>query len=107
LLKKTSCAKTITDAVLFHHERIDGRGYPFGLQEDAIPLSAKIVSIADCFDAMTTDRPYQKRKSCTAAFAMLEEVAGTSFADNLVALFIDEIQCNGMACHTGTAVMAA
>lgn len=99
LLKKVACCKTISDAVLFHHERMDGRGYPFGLKGDAIPLSAKIVSIADCFDAMTTDRPYQKRKECNVAISMLDEASGTGFCQDLVALFIDEIRYKGMVHH--------
>jgi hypothetical protein len=47
----------------YHHERLDGRGYPDGLTGDEIPLGAKIVSLADSFDAMTTDRPYKRRRS--------------------------------------------
>lgn len=97
LLKKVTCGQAISDAVLFHHERIDGHGYPFGIKGDAIPLSAKIVSIADCFDAITTDRPYQKRKSCDAAFSLLEDAAGTCLAGDLISHFVDEIHCNGMA----------
>jgi HD-GYP domain-containing protein (c-di-GMP phosphodiesterase class II) len=99
LLKKVTCGKAISDAVLFHHERMDGRGYPFGLKGHAIPLSAKIVSIADCFDAMTTDRPYQKRKQCNVAISMLNEASGTSFCQDLVALFVDEIRYKGMVHH--------
>jgi HD-GYP domain-containing protein (c-di-GMP phosphodiesterase class II) len=78
---------------------MDGRGYPFGHKGDAIPLSAKIVSIADCFDAMTTDRPYQKRKDCNVAISMLDEASGTSFCQDLVAMFIDEIRYKGMVHH--------
>ncbi|MEJ2661397.1 MAG: HD domain-containing protein [Desulfobacteraceae bacterium] len=100
LVGKITCGRAISDAVLFHHERIDGSGYPFGLKGDEIPLSAKIVSIADCFDAMTTDRPYQRRKSCKAAIMLLNEGAGASFAPDLVPLFIDEIRINGMVRHT-------
>lgn len=96
LLDKLNCEKAIYDAVLFHHERMDGRGYPFGIRGDDIPLSAKIVSIADCFDAMTTDRPYQRRKSRELAFSMLEKISGESLSGELVPLFIEEIRCNGM-----------
>ena len=99
LLQRIACKKAISDAVLFHHERIDGSGYPFGLKGAEIPLSARIVSIADCFDAITTDRPYKRRKSCKAATALLMESAGTSLAVDLVPLFIEEIRINGMARH--------
>ena len=100
LVRKITSRRAISDAVLFHHERIDGSGYPFGLKGDEIPLSARIVSIADCFDAITTDRPYQRRKSCKAAMALLAKGAGISFASDLVPLFKDEIRINGMVRHT-------
>lgn len=96
MLKRAQCSQAITDAVLFHHERIDGSGYPFGLKGASIPLSARIVSIADCFDAITTDRPYQKRKSAQLAVTMLHECAGSFLDAELVPLFIHEIECNGM-----------
>jgi putative nucleotidyltransferase with HDIG domain len=99
LLEKYCCAQAISDAVLFHHERNDGSGYPFGLKDEEIPLSAKIVSIADCFDAMTTDRPYQRRKSRAVATKLLTESAGARLDAVLVPLFIKEIQNNGMAHH--------
>lgn len=98
LVDRAKCSRVIYDAVLYHHERIDGRGYPFGIKGDAIPLSAKIVSIADCFDAITTDRPYQKHKSCEEAIAMLDAESGKSLSRVLVSLFIHDIRCNGMIC---------
>jgi putative nucleotidyltransferase with HDIG domain len=97
MLRRISCPKAVFDAVLFHHERMDGSGYPFGIKGEAIPLSARIVSIADCFDAITTDRPYQKRKSCTSAILMLERVSGKRLDGDLVNLFIGEIRARGMA----------
>ncbi len=100
LMRTFTCRRAISDAVLFHHERLDGSGYPFGLKGDEIPLSARIVSIADCFDAITTDRPYQRRKSCKAAIALLTEGAGNYFSSDLVPLFVDEIRINGMVRHT-------
>jgi HD-GYP domain-containing protein (c-di-GMP phosphodiesterase class II) len=100
LVGKIACRRAISDAVLFHHERFDGSGYPFGLKDDEIPLSARIVSIADCFDAITTDRPYQRRKSCKAAITLLTEGAGISFSPDLVPLFVDDIRTDGMVRHT-------
>ena len=97
MLRQVSCPRVVFDAVLFHHERMDGSGYPFGLSGKAIPLSARIVGIADCFDAITTDRPYQKRKSCDLAIAMLEEISGSRLDSELVRLFIKEIRCRGMS----------
>ena len=54
-------------AVLYHHERLDGSGYPYGLVGDAIPIEARIVAVADTYDALTSDRPY--RNACTDAEA--------------------------------------
>lgn len=96
LLRHIHCNANISNAVLLHHERIDGSGYPFGLHGNEIPLGAKIVSIADCFDAITTDRPYQRRKTCRHAFAILDEMSGACLDEDLVTLLIEEIQTNGM-----------
>ena len=96
LLQRIACKKAISDAVLFHHERIDGSGYPFGLKGAEIPLSARIVSIADCFDAITTDRPYQRRKSRRHAFALLDEMAGRCLDEALVRLMIEDVRIHGM-----------
>jgi len=96
LLKSIKCDDNICDYVLYHHERIDGSGYPFGLKAESIPLGARIVSIADCFDAITSDRPYQKRKNRGTAFTVLNEMAGTCLDAELVTLFISEIREKGM-----------
>ena len=96
LLKRIQCSRTVYDAVLYHHERLDGSGYPYGLEGDAIPLSARIVSVADCFDAITTDRPYQQRQTCENAFHLLQEMSGNNLAPDLVAPFIADIRSNGM-----------
>lgn len=95
LISHTHCNSNISNAVLLHHERIDGSGYPFGLQGKEIPLAAKIVSVADCFDAITTDRPYQRRKTCRHAFSILDEMAGTRLDRELVTLMIEEIRAGG------------
>ncbi|MBT8340422.1 MAG: HD domain-containing protein [Desulfatitalea sp.] len=97
MLRHARCNKVICQTVLYHHERIDGSGYPFGLKDHEIPLGAKIVSVADCFDAITTDRPYQRRKTLYHAFRILEEMAGRQCLDgNLVALMVKDIQTNGI-----------
>jgi len=96
MLRQIKCHPTIFEAVLLHHERIDGSGYPFGLVDEEIPMSAKIVSVADCFDAMTTDRPYQRRKSLAHALVILDEMAGKSLDAELVKYLIQDITSNGM-----------
>jgi putative nucleotidyltransferase with HDIG domain len=95
LLSKFKCPKPIVDVVLCHHERIDGSGYPFGLAGAEIPLGAKIVSVADCFDAITTDRPYQRRKSLAHAFIIMKDMAGSFLDAELTDLMIQEIKANG------------
>ncbi|MDX6271935.1 MAG: hypothetical protein QOD28_3158 [Acidobacteriota bacterium] len=69
----------------YHHERIDGRGYPEGLTGDQIPPGAKIVSVADSFDAMTTDRTYKRRKVFTEVVEDFRKNAGKQFAPEVLA----------------------
>jgi HD domain-containing protein/GAF domain-containing protein len=71
----------------YHHERIDGRGYPDGLTDLQIPLGAKIVSLADSFDAMTTDRPYKTRRTFDEVIVDLRRNTGTQFDPVVVAAF--------------------
>ena len=71
----------------YHHERLDGRGYPDGLVDEQIPLGAKIVSLADSFDAMTTDRPYRRRRSFEDVVRDLRENSGKQFDGKVVAAF--------------------
>ncbi|PLS14757.1 diguanylate cyclase [Bacillus sp. M6-12] len=74
-----------------HHERYDGKGYPDQLSGESIPLAARILTIADCFDAMTTNRPYQKAKSIPDALDEIVHCSGTQFDPNLVGPFIEVI----------------
>jgi hypothetical protein len=71
----------------YHHERPDGRGYPEGLTDEQIPFGAKIVSLADSFDAMTTDRPYRRRRTFEDVVRDLRENSGTQFDGKVVAAF--------------------
>ena len=64
-------------AVLYHHERLDGSGYPYGLKAEAIPIEARIVAVADTYDALTSDRPYRGACSQAEARRVLIEEAGT------------------------------
>jgi putative two-component system response regulator len=76
-------------AVLHHHERFDGTGYPYGLRGDDIPLAARIVAVADSFDAMTTDRPYRLGVSPAIAFERLEAGRGSQWDPAVVDLFTE------------------
>jgi HD-GYP domain-containing protein (c-di-GMP phosphodiesterase class II) len=74
--------------VLAHHERPDGMGYPAGLEDLAIPLEAKILAVADAFEAMTADRVYRPGIGTKAARAELLRCAGTQFDSRVVAAFL-------------------
>lgn len=69
----------IIPGVLWHHESMDGRGYPDGLKGDQIPLMARIIAVADTFDAMTTHRPYQDAMKGDYAIRILQKLSGTKF----------------------------
>jgi HD-GYP domain-containing protein (c-di-GMP phosphodiesterase class II) len=71
----------------YHHERLDGTGYPDGLTDEQIPLGAKIVSLADSFDAMTTDRPYRRRRSFEDVVMDLRQSTGKQFDGKVVVAF--------------------
>ena len=74
--------------LLHHHERLDGRGYPGGLRGEEIPFGARIITVADSFDAMTTNRPYRKAGSPEAAAKELLRCAGTQFDPVVVEAFM-------------------
>jgi HD-GYP domain-containing protein (c-di-GMP phosphodiesterase class II) len=74
--------------VLHHHERIDGKGYPAGLQGEEIPLGARIVSVVDCFDAMVSSRCYRPALSLEESVRRLQAAAGTQLDAEIVRLFL-------------------
>jgi putative nucleotidyltransferase with HDIG domain len=96
ILKDLEFLSPIINDVCSHHEREDGSGYPRGLTGKQIPIGAKIIGIADTFDALTTDRPYQKARKPEQAFSILEKASETGFDPLLVKAFIEEIRENGM-----------
>ncbi len=77
----------VLPGVRSHHERMDGAGYPDGLQGDQIPLAPRVIAVADTFDAMTTSRPYRQGLSPQRAAAEIESAAGTQFCPRVVAAF--------------------
>lgn len=83
-----SAFKLYMPLVRYHHERYDGTGYPDGLKGDAIPFLSRILSVADSFDAMTTNRIYKPRKSIADAIKELEKYSGTQFDPDIVAVAI-------------------
>lgn len=86
----TSLPRVVIDMVLYHHERWDGKGYPYGLSSTDIPQGAQIIAVADAFDAMTTDRPYRKGMTFEEALERLEaESMGTQFRPDIITAFIN------------------
>jgi len=73
--------------IKYHHERIDGTGYPDGLEGNSIPIEAKIISVCDAYDAMITDRPYRKRLASEEALEIINGGAGTQWDTEIVRVF--------------------
>ena len=84
--------KEILPGVKWHHEKFDGSGYPDGLKGDAIPLIARIIAVADTFDAITTDRPYRKGLNPRSAIEELKANAGKQFDPLVVDAFVETWQ---------------
>ena len=85
-------AETLTAIVRSHHEKLDGSGYPDGLQGEQIPIAARIVAVADIFDALTSQRPYKKAWSVDEAFAELQALAGKKLDPHCVTALINNRQ---------------
>jgi putative nucleotidyltransferase with HDIG domain len=79
---------TVMQIVRWHHERIDGKGYPDGLSGDQIPLAARIVAVADAFDSMTSARPYRPARTMADAIEELRRVSGTQLDTDCVRAFL-------------------
>jgi putative nucleotidyltransferase with HDIG domain len=84
ILKPLDFLGPAVDYVSAHHERLDGRGYPRGLKEGQIPLGAQIISVADIYDAVTSERPYQETRTSAEAVAILRGIAGTRIRTDVV-----------------------
>ena len=91
ILKSVDEYADLAEAVLYHHEWFDGSGYPEGLKGEEIPLLSRIISVADAYEAMTTDRPYQKSKSKEDAILELKKFTNTQFDPLIVNAFIEVI----------------
>lgn len=87
ILRNVDDYSEIADVVRFHHERIDGMGYPDGLQGDEIPLLSRIIGVADAYDAMTSDRPYRAALPSRIARLRLAQAVETQFDTSVVAAF--------------------
>jgi HD-GYP domain-containing protein (c-di-GMP phosphodiesterase class II) len=81
--------RTVLPYVLYHHERWDGDGYPTGCAGDDIPIEARVLAIADAYDAMTSTRPYRRAISAERALEEVERCAGTQFDPEIAQLFVE------------------
>ncbi len=88
LVSKVGFLEGALPILLYHHERYDGRGYPFGLAADRIPIEARIFAVVDAYDAMTSDRPYRKAVSHEAALAEITANSGSQFDPDAVEAFL-------------------
>lgn len=90
IMLKTICGfSRIADFIMEHHEKWDGKGYPKGLRGEEISLQARIIAVADAFDAMTSDRPYKKAVGRDEAAAEIQANAGTHFDPSVVEAFME------------------
>jgi putative two-component system response regulator len=88
VVRKANLSQTVQEIVLFHHERYDGKGYPYGLEGEKIPLEAQIVSAADICDALSMDRPYRRGFTPEQLVGTLVGMKGTNLAAPLVDLLL-------------------
>ena len=84
MIEEFSFLQGAAEIILFHHEKYDGTGYPFGLVGEEIPLSARLFSLADTLDAITSDRPYRRGRSLEEALQEIERCRGSQFDPELV-----------------------
>ncbi len=91
IIKPVSSLESISDLILHHHERYDGKGYPDKLKGDDIPFLARALTVVDSFDAMTSNRPYNRRKTYEEAIEELKRCSGTQFDPYIAEKFIKVI----------------
>ena len=92
ILKPLSFLKGVIKLVEQHHERYDGKGYPYGLKGEEILLGARIMTVVDSFDAMTTARPYRKSLTKEAAIKELKKNNGIQFDSKVVEVFLEVLK---------------
>jgi putative nucleotidyltransferase with HDIG domain len=92
ILEPIAAYSEVIPIVLQHHERYDGKGYPYGLSGETITLGARIISVCDVFDAMVSDRPYRKAWDREKVIEMIQEGSGTQFDPNIVDIFLKIIK---------------
>ena len=94
IIKSVEPLQEIIPLIISHHERYDGNGYPNKLKGEEIPYLARILTVVDSFDAMTSNRPYNSRKTYDEGIQELERCSGTQFDPDIVKAFIEIIKSN-------------
>src|SRR5215510_4719292 len=92
ILKRVNFPYPVEDIVRYHHEKWDGSGYPKGLKGEAIPLTARIISVVDFYDATRCDRPYRKGMKREESLALLRSMVGSAFDPRVVEMFIKHVE---------------
>ncbi|MCM8766165.1 MAG: HD-GYP domain-containing protein, partial [Candidatus Omnitrophica bacterium] len=92
ILRSIHFMKGILPFIIYHHERYDGEGYPFGIKGEDIPLGARIVAIADVYQALISDRPYRKAYTKKEAMQIIKKGAGTQFDPQIVKVFLEVLK---------------
>jgi HD-GYP domain-containing protein (c-di-GMP phosphodiesterase class II) len=95
ILSSLEFLKDAVPLILFHHERFGGGGYPSGVSGETIPLGARIIAVADSFNAMVSDRPYRAALTVDAAVQELKDCSGTQFDPEVVDAFLDVLASDG------------
>ncbi len=91
IAEQAALPQRVVNIIRFHHERVDGEGYPLGLNRDNLPLEAKIVAVADVYDALSSDRPYRKACSQRQVKQIMAGFRGCALEEELVDLLMDNI----------------
>jgi len=95
ILESASILQDVIPYIMYHHERYDGKGYPFGLKGDDIPLGAQIIAVADALDAITSDRVYRKALPWQVAIEKIRQNSGTQFSPKVVDALLTALEQQG------------
>jgi HD-GYP domain-containing protein (c-di-GMP phosphodiesterase class II) len=106
ILRPVEMLKEMIPGIELHHESLDGRGYPHGLKGDQIPLMPRIITVADTFDAMTTNRPYQAAMDPEYVIRIINSLANTKFDPRVVAAITSVFERGGLRVHRAGVVQA-
>jgi HD-GYP domain-containing protein (c-di-GMP phosphodiesterase class II) len=99
ILRPVEMLKEMIPGIELHHESLDGRGYPYGLKGDQLPFMPRIIMVADTFDAMTTNRPYQAAMDPEYVVRIINSLANTKFDPRVVAAITAVFERGGLRLH--------